>query len=111
MKAIEIGEDLKALLTQADLPSSNSTLTQYPAISPLLALRVAVNVVSQRTAMAGEFLGFSEDGQRLLIHPLMRISAVSIALMGRYWLNIRAAPLATNGFSQALSGSAPMASI
>ncbi|WP_346292274.1 AAA-like domain-containing protein, partial [Sphaerothrix gracilis] len=68
IKAIEIGEGLQALIKQADSPSSSLSLSDYPAISPLLALRVATNAVSQRTKFAGEFRAFSADGQRLVAY-------------------------------------------
>ncbi|TVQ15286.1 MAG: hypothetical protein EA368_00440, partial [Leptolyngbya sp. DLM2.Bin27] len=68
IRAIQTGEDLNGLLDQASLPSANTSLADYPAISPLMALRIAVNTVSQRMSFPGEFLSFSEDGQRLVAY-------------------------------------------
>ncbi|NJL41757.1 MAG: hypothetical protein HC899_37570 [Leptolyngbyaceae cyanobacterium SM1_4_3] len=67
LQAMELGQELKNLMQASPNPVATNTLLleDYPAISPLLALRTAVNSVLE-WSFQGAFRGFSDDGQRLV---------------------------------------------
>ena len=68
IEALQLGYDLKAKLPEANAQSSLATLTNYPAYSPLLALRVTTNTVTEQASYEGDFRGFTPDEQGLLTY-------------------------------------------
>ena len=68
IEALQLGYDLKAKLPEANAQSSLATLANYPAYSPLLALRVTTNTVTEQGSYEGYFLGFTPDEQGLLTY-------------------------------------------
>ncbi|MBD2070391.1 AAA-like domain-containing protein [Leptolyngbya sp. FACHB-671] len=68
LQAMELGQELKNLIQSSPNPVTTNTLLleDYPAISPMLALRSAVNSVLEEWSFQGRFRGFSSDGQRLV---------------------------------------------
>jgi hypothetical protein len=68
IEALQLGYDLKAKLPEANAQSSLATLANYPAYSPLLALRVTTNTVTEQASYEGDFLGFTPDEQGLLTY-------------------------------------------
>ncbi|MBD2001010.1 AAA-like domain-containing protein [Leptolyngbya sp. FACHB-541] len=68
LEAMKLGQELKNLIQASPNPvATNALLLEgYPAISPMLALRTAVNSILEEWSFQGEFRGFSDDGQRLV---------------------------------------------
>jgi WD40 repeat protein len=68
LEAMKLGQELKNLIQVSPNPVATNTLSlkNYPAISPILALRTAVNSVLEEWSFQGEFQSFSDDGQRLV---------------------------------------------
>ena len=63
LKAVELGRDLKELLRKREIPRS---VTEYPALSPLLALRVAVNSVPEQAEFQEHSPRFSVNGNQIV---------------------------------------------
>ena len=61
--ALELGRGVKALLQKGATPKS---VNAYPAISPLMVLRVAVNLVMQQAEFQGGSARFSPDGKQVV---------------------------------------------
>jgi WD40 repeat protein len=66
IQALQLGYDLKALLPTVNAQSNDLTLKDYPASSPLLALRVTTNALAERSSYEGYFRGFTPDEQGLV---------------------------------------------
>ncbi|WOD39956.1 hypothetical protein [Nodosilinea sp. E11] len=66
IEALQIGYELKSKLPEANAKSSLATLANYPAYSPLLALRVTTNTLTEGGSYEGFFLGFTPDEQGLV---------------------------------------------
>ncbi len=68
LDALKLGKGLQTLM-QRDIGSyGGKGLDEYPAISPMLALRKSTKSVLETIALEGDFRGFSEDGQRLVTY-------------------------------------------
>jgi chemotaxis protein histidine kinase CheA len=105
VEAVDLAEDLKTLLNKRGLPTGALTLAEYPAVSPVLALRTAVNGVSEVAQYEGGFLEFAPNGEGLITYSdndgrsrLFRFDGSEVAQyegyflefapMGRGWLPI-----------------------
>ncbi|MBD2054840.1 AAA-like domain-containing protein [Oculatella sp. FACHB-28] len=96
LRAMELGQDLKNLIQASPSPVATNTLLLqgYPATSPILALRIAVNSVLEEWSFRGAFRSFSEDGQRLVsyseednISHLYDLSGNELAQFQGYFLD------------------------
>ena len=67
VEALKRGGELQAQLTLMP-PSQKASLKDYPAISPVLALRTAVNMVVEKNQVEGNFRAWREDGQRFVTY-------------------------------------------
>lgn len=68
LDAVKLGRELQDLIATNPDANQDLLLANYPAVSPVLALRTAVNTVSEQNRIPGEFLAWSEDGQRLVAY-------------------------------------------
>ncbi|MBE9177265.1 PD40 domain-containing protein [Oculatella sp. LEGE 06141] len=69
LSAMELGQSLKDLIRDSSTDSNMLALKDYPATSPILALRTAVNSVLEPNVFPlGSDTSFSPDGQHLIIH-------------------------------------------
>jgi tetratricopeptide (TPR) repeat protein len=68
IEALQLGYALKAQLPEANAKSDQRTLENYPAYSPLLALRVTTHALAERGSYEGAFRGFTPDEQGLVTY-------------------------------------------
>jgi hypothetical protein len=66
LDALELGNDLKAIMQRNIKAFQWADIGSYPAMTPLMVLRMSSNSVLETAAFDGEFMSFSEDGQRLV---------------------------------------------
>jgi len=68
LSALDVGQELKGLLQGTNGQSDVLWLKDYPAISPMLALRTSVNSVMEENSFASERdrVELSPDGQRII---------------------------------------------
>ncbi len=66
LEALAIGQELNQLLVLSTEEKKVTSIGDYPAISPLLALRKSLNSILGDVKVEGSFPSFSEDGQRLV---------------------------------------------
>jgi hypothetical protein len=67
IEALQIGYKLRANLS-ANAQSNLVTLVNYPAYSPLLALRVTTNTLTEQASYEGYLQGLTPNGQGLVIY-------------------------------------------
>ena len=87
VSALQSGQELKKLLQKREMPKD---LNKYPALTPLLALRVAVNSVTEQAEFQGGYSRFSADGKQILtsddkISRLFDLSGKKIAEFQGYF--------------------------
>ncbi|MGB3295606.1 MAG: AAA-like domain-containing protein, partial [Phormidesmis sp.] len=68
LDALDLGERLQALMQRDTKAFQSVGIEEYPAISPMLALRTTTKSVLETSAFDGEFRDFSDDGQRLVTY-------------------------------------------
>ena len=68
LDGLDLGGSLQALMQRDTKAYPGVGIDEYPAISPMLALRATVKSVLETAAFDGEFSSFSDDGQRLVTY-------------------------------------------
>lgn len=69
-QAVQLGYELKQLIKEAEkpVPTDILTLEGYPAISPVLVLRAALNIIWEENRLRGKFEGYSSDRKLILTY-------------------------------------------
>ena len=65
LDALEIGNGLRVLMQRDSSYYSGKGIDDYPAISPMLALRKSTKSVLETVALEGDFI---DDGQQLVAY-------------------------------------------
>ncbi len=66
LDALDLGDGLQALMQRDTKAFQGVGIDEYPAISPMLALRTTAKSILEVAAFDGDFSSFSDDGQRLV---------------------------------------------
>ncbi|MBD1859678.1 MULTISPECIES: TIR domain-containing protein [Leptolyngbya] len=113
--AMRLGRNTQALLKHGNPPKS---INNYPAVSPLLVLRIAVNSVMQQAEFQGDAAQFSPDGQHIATVDGMTVRLYDLTgkQLGQYQgsfipipeLSDRAMPPIFSGDSKQLLDGSPL---